>query len=140
MGFMMSPPSNISFFEWYTPEANSPPGCSTTRTPIKPTGATIMPDTLYMVTGTYNSTTGKVDFYLDGKYYSNATVPGGDYLSNYTETGYIGDALDGNTGTEFFNGSVTNLQIYNVSLTPYEIEQLYVAGNPVEKSFNISAG
>ena len=22
MGFMMSPPSNISFFEWYTPEAN----------------------------------------------------------------------------------------------------------------------
>ena len=140
MGFMMSPPSNIGFFEWYTSNANNPPGCPTSGSGVSPAGATIMPDTLYMVTGTYNSTTGKVDFYLDGKYYSNATVPGGDYLSNYTETGYIGDALDGNTGTEFFNGSVTNLQIYNVSLTPYEIEQLYVAGNPVEKSFNISAG
>ena len=140
MGFEMSQPSNINFFEWYTSNPDNAPGCPTSGGGISPAGATIMPDTLYMVTGTYNSTTGKINFYLDGKYYSNATVPSGDYLSNYTETGYIGDAIDGNTGTEFFNGSVTNLQIYNVSLTPYEIEQLYVAGNPIERSFGISAG
>ncbi|MEM0154743.1 MAG: LamG domain-containing protein, partial [Methanothrix sp.] len=140
MGFMFTPPSNIEFFEWYTSNANNPPGCPTSGGGVVPSSATIMPDTLYMVTGTYNSSTGKINFYVDGQYYSNATVPSGDYLSNYTETGYIGDALDGNTGTEFFNGSVANLQIYNVSLTPYEIKQLYVAGLPQEKSFNFSAG
>ena len=58
MGFMMSPPSNIGFFEWYTSNANNPPGCPTSGSGVSPAGATIMPDTLYMVTGTYNSTTG----------------------------------------------------------------------------------
>jgi uncharacterized protein (UPF0333 family) len=140
MGFMMNPPSDIEFVEWYTSDATNPVGCPTSGSGIAPADAQILPDTLYMVTATYNLSTGRINFYIDGQYYSNATVPAGDYLSNYTETGYIGDAMNGNTYTKFFNGSVADLQIYNISLTPYEIEQLYVAGNPIEKGFNISAG
>jgi len=140
MGFDFSGTSTINFFEWYTSNANNPPGCPTSGGGIAPAGASILPNTLYMLTGTYNASSGKLDFYVDGQYYSNATVPSGDYLSNYTETGYIGDALDGNTATKFFNGSVADLQIYNISLTPYEIKQLYANGLPPTESFNFSAG
>jgi uncharacterized protein (UPF0333 family) len=140
MGFMFSGSSTVEFANWYTSNANNPPGCPTSGSGITPTGASILPNVLYMLTGTYNASTGKLNFYVNGQYYSNATVPSGDYLSNYTETGYIGDALDGNTATKFFNGSVADLQIYNISLTPYEIKQLYANGLPPAKGFNFSVG
>ncbi|MCL5101779.1 MAG: LamG domain-containing protein [Candidatus Marsarchaeota archaeon] len=140
MGFMFTPPSDIVFTDWYTSNAINPPGCPTSGNAVYSSAFELLPYTLYMVTATYNSSTGIIDFYTNGQYNSNATIPAGDYMSNYTETGYIGDNLDGNTGTEYFNGSVADVQVYNTTLTPYQIKQLYVAGLPLEKSFNFSIG
>ncbi|MEM4122465.1 MAG: LamG-like jellyroll fold domain-containing protein, partial [Candidatus Micrarchaeaceae archaeon] len=124
-GFMFSSPSSLTFFEWYTSNSINPPGCPTSGGGIAPASATVQPNTSYMVTGVYNNATGVLDFYVNGAYHSSAIVPSGDYISNYDETGYIGDALDGNTGTHFFDGSVGDVQIYNTALSSLQVQQLY---------------
>jgi hypothetical protein len=40
----------------------------------------------------------------------------------------------------FFNGSIVGVQVYNSTLTPAQIEQLYLQGLPVPESMNVSAG
>ncbi|MEM3212243.1 MAG: LamG-like jellyroll fold domain-containing protein [Candidatus Micrarchaeaceae archaeon] len=129
MGFVFRAPSTIMFFDWYTSNATNPPGCPTSAEDlVAPSGVTIMPDKFYLVTSTYNSSTGQINFYVNGQYISDATVPSGNYLSNYAETGYLGDAMDGNTWAKFFNGSLANIQIYNTSLSPNGIKALYLEG------------
>ncbi|MGC8586865.1 MAG: LamG-like jellyroll fold domain-containing protein [Candidatus Micrarchaeia archaeon] len=129
-GFMLSSPNLITFFEWYTSNPSNPPGCPTTGGGIAPGSAHLQPNTWYMLTGDYNNATKVLSLYVDGQYYSSAIVPAGNYLSNYDEVGYIGDALDGNTGTYFFNGSIANVQIFNTSLSAQQILQLYQSGMP----------
>ncbi len=131
---MLSPPNLITFFEWYTSNPSNPPGCPTTGGGIAPGSAPIQPNTWYMLTGDYNNATKVLSLYVDGQYYSSAIVPAGNYLSNYDEVGYIGDALDGNTYTYFFNGSIANVQIFNTSLSAQQIWQLYQSGMPAYAS------
>ncbi len=46
--------------------------------------------------------------------------------------------IGGIYGTRNFNGSIADVQIYNTTLTHYQIEQLYDAGLPLKESFNAS--
>ncbi|MCL5404436.1 MAG: LamG domain-containing protein [Candidatus Marsarchaeota archaeon] len=43
-------------------------------------------------------------------------------------------------GTMDFNGSIANVQIYNSTLSPYQVKQLYIEGLPVISRFGISFG
>lgn len=138
-GFMFTPPSNITFVYWYGSSAPTSAGC-----PPSPNGA-ISPSSIdlkqgqwYLLTATYNSIEGNLSLYVNGQLYSSAFMPSGVYPGDFSETGYVGDALDGNTGTQYFNGSVTDLQVYNTSLTKLQVGQLYEEGIPMLKRVNIS--
>lgn len=92
------------------------------------------------VTYQYNSTTGGVEkFYVNGVLIgslSGTYSPSGafDYF-----TTYISGAKQANT-PDYFNGSIIGVQIYNKTLTPVQIEQLYLQGLPTPESMNVSLG
>ena len=52
----------------------------------------------------------------------------------------IGAELGTGTPFRFFNGSIIGVQVYNSTLTPAQIEQLYLQGLPVPESMNVSLG
>ncbi|MEM3841284.1 MAG: LamG-like jellyroll fold domain-containing protein [Candidatus Micrarchaeaceae archaeon] len=138
-GFEFTPPSNITFTYWYGSSPPTSTGCPPSPAgDIAPQSVRLEPGEWYMLTATYNSKTGNLVLYENGEEYSNASLPSGAYPGNFYETGYIGDALDGNTGTQYFNGSVTDLQIYNSTLTPMQVGQLYEEGLPMHKVVNFT--
>jgi hypothetical protein len=138
-GFMFTQPSNITFVYWYGSSAPTSTGCPPSPNgAISPVSVGLKQGQWYLLTATYNSIEGNLSMYVNGQLYSSALMPSGVYPGNFDEVGYVGDALDGNTGTQYFNGSVTDLQIYNTSLTKLQVAQLYEEGIPMLKRANIS--
>lgn len=92
------------------------------------------------ITYQYNASAGGVEkFYLNGALVGSSPgtySPSGafDYF-----TTYISGAKTANT-PDYFNGSIIGVQIYNETLTPSEIEQLYLQGMPIPESMNVSLG
>ncbi len=81
-------------------------------------GTVLSTDKWYEVVGTYDGTTLRI--YEDGSLAGSETVS----LSPYSfSSQLIGSAQDG-----YFSGLISNVQIYNASLSGSEIKQLYTEG------------
>ncbi len=89
-----------------------------------------------LLVGTYNGS--YVDLYVNGRQVDSvsAAVPPGIPASFNSVIGALGVRP-----SEYdFNGSVADVQVYNVSLTPAEVEQLYYAGLPSVSKESTSYG
>ena len=74
-------------------------------------------NTWHNMVATYNSPTGVL--YLDGVNVGSST---GSYIGNSQ------NLLIGTGGSWYFNGQITNVQIYNTSLSANSISSLYIEG------------
>ena len=140
-GFELLPPSNVTFVYWYGSAAATSAGCPPSPYgAIAPASARLAPGQWYMLTATYNYTSRDLSLYVNGQLYSNESVPSGYYPGDFSEAGYIGDASQTRNiaAGQFFNGSVTDLQIYNSTLTPMQVGQLYEVGLPIHKVINFT--
>ncbi len=93
-------------------------------------------DKWYMVSGTYNSTTGEMALYLDDTLYSSNTVNTGAVTSSgpYVLGADAWSVLSPGVYCDIFNGTIANVQLYNTSLSSSEINALYqegIGGAPV---------
>ncbi len=86
----------------------------------------------YFVAETYNGT--YLDLYIDGKLVNKSYAPGYTKLpTNYISIGNMDSPLM--SGRFWFNGSISNVQIYNASLSYAVISQMYnenIAGAPID--------
>ena len=80
-----------------------------------------------MVAAEYNGNTGYAAVYLNGQLFASGTLATSIPLSTTTPY-YIGDAPWQPGGYDTFNGSISNVQIYNTSLSANEIQALYLEG------------
>lgn len=81
----------------------------------------------HMLASTYNGS--KVTLYLDG-IPENSVALSGTLKS-------IGAPITFGYG---YNGLMADVQIYNISLTQYQVQQLYLQGLPLYKRLNVSLG
>ncbi|EQD50781.1 LamG domain protein jellyroll fold domain protein, partial [mine drainage metagenome] len=92
-------------------------------------GGTIAPNTWYLVTGVWSGFNNTLSVYVDGKLV--ATGAGNDTgLTSLREIN-IGGVYP---GMDPFNGSIADVQVYNSSLSPAQIQSLYregIAGTPM---------
>ena len=76
----------------------------------------------------------KIDLFLNGLWL-NGTIAGTGNLQP-------GNIIIGSNGTSagsgFFNGSISDVQVYNATLTPQQLLQLYEQGFPIVERVNIS--
>ncbi len=79
-------------------------------------------NTWYNVMFTYNGVGGQV--YIDGSQVGTLT---GSMVSDNLPLA-IGDGVGGCNSGYFFSGSISNVQIYNTSLAPNEVNALYLEG------------
>jgi hypothetical protein len=81
---------------------------------------------------TYDGTNQRI--YINGKdTTSGSPTPTCSQIAPAATSFYIG-MTDPSLGSTFFNGSIANVQIYNIALTPQEIQYLYqqgLGGGPV---------
>ncbi len=85
----------------------------------------------YHTVATYDSATGKVQFYIDGqldceKTYTTAHVAD----LGYPKGVYIGKATAAEGDSRYWDGAFDDVRIYNYVLKPDQIESLYAAGDP----------
>ncbi len=78
----------------------------------------------FFIAMTLSSTTGAVKIYLNNRPSQNATLP--TETASSTSNMAIGYQLPANLRS--FNGSITNVQLYNTSLSQSEIQALYKEG------------
>ena len=103
-------------------------------------GNVFAPHTWYYLTATWNNKTRLQRLYLNGALVANRTSTG--YLNTGTITNVC---LGGSTATcwatgEMMDGSLSNVQIYNTSLSSSQIQQLYQQGLPRYKKVTILLG
>ncbi len=82
----------------------------------------IAPNTLSFVTATYNS--GKISLYVNGAFVKNYTES--SVLNTYKPL-YMGYTPN-DAAPIYFNGSISNVQIYNSVLNPSQVSSLYKEG------------
>jgi len=90
---------------------------------------TLNPNTWNQVAVVVLRGTNRILFYVNGALSSNtdsSAVPGS--LTNPAITLYLGSALGGTAGFRVFNGLLSNVQLYNASLTANQIQALYLEG------------
>lgn len=80
----------------------------------------------YYLSVTYNSNTGLMDFYVDGKKTSESTIAG-EIRSNIDRS--VFGTYASNNPQNFFNGIIDSFRLYNRVLTTAEILSNYQAGN-----------
>jgi len=85
----------------------------------------------YHVAGVYNGIAGTMEVYLNGindTATKTSGVPSSIYIG--TENLRIGIGKDGSGSLQYkFNGTIDDVRIYNRSLSPQEIYQIYLEGN-----------
>ena len=92
--------------------------------------APILINTWQNVVGTYNYATGVIAIYVNGKLVQSATS---SPLIRYSVPIYVGDF-----SSAYFNGRISNVQIYNTSLSQSEITTLYqegIGGAPIAPNY-----
>ncbi len=68
-------------------------------------------------------------WYANGQMIGNAIVPGTiSYADSNFTIGAISTGYSGYGEAEWFNGSLSNVQVYDAALTPQEIQSLYAEG------------
>lgn len=99
---------------------------------VQPTGNTdtLTLDEKHLLTGTYDSVTGEVKFYIDGVLKATRQVTAGATVTNQTTVIWIGnDGAGGNpessASTYAMIGKVYSARIYDAALTQAEIQQNY---------------
>ena len=108
-----------------------------------PSGNVVKPSYFYnkwvLYVFTYNASKENESIYINGKFNISRQVSGTLYTSIAPlDIGARGVVYNGNTpefGYRVFNGTLANMQFYNVSLNPNQIEQIYdegVYGRPVD--------
>ena len=70
------------------------------------------------VAATYDHTTGDNSIYIDGVFNKSEKLPKSDQISTNHDKVRMG-AVDG--GNRYFNGSITQMRVYNVSLSGQQI-------------------
>jgi len=91
---------------------------------LTPDGAIQISKWAYVV-ASYDSSTGATKVYMNGVLSTGGVQLSGSPLSTCSSAQtYIGERTDG----YYFNGSISNLQVYNVSLTANQIQALYLEG------------
>ncbi|MGC8537475.1 MAG: LamG-like jellyroll fold domain-containing protein [Candidatus Micrarchaeia archaeon] len=98
----------------------------------QPAGGTIAPNTWYLVTGVWSGFNNTLSIYVNGKMVATGTG-NNTGLTSIREIN-IGGAYP---GMYSFNGLIANVQIYNSSLSPAQINSLYsegMTGTPVGSS------
>jgi hypothetical protein len=90
------------------------------------------PQNWHYFVGTFNSSTHQEKLYVDGVLVNTKTVSG--TINPDTGPIHIAHREGVSVGTDHFNGSIANVQIYSTALTPQEIQYLYqqgLGGGPV---------
>lgn len=91
-------------------------------------------DSWNFLAGTINGTKASLflnGVWLNGTLPSNPTIMPGNII--------IGSADLVTPLTKVFNGSITDVQVYNAALSPLQIEQMYEQGMPIVSMLNITA-
>ena len=89
----------------------------------QPAGGTIAPNTWYLITGVWSGFNNTLSIYVNGKLV--ATGNGNDTgLTSIREIN-IGESYPGMYN---FNGSIANVQVYNSSLSPAQVQSIYAEG------------
>ena len=98
----------------------------------QPAGGTIAPNTWYLITGVWSGFNNTLSIYVNGKLV--ATGNGNDTgLTSIREIN-IGGAY---SGMSTFNGSIADVQVYNSSLSPTQVQSIYaegMSGTPIGSS------
>lgn len=91
----------------------------------------------YLVTGTYDASTGNMSLYVNGSYQSSKIVTGG--IRGYT-TWYLGAGTSGGTWNQSFNGTIDEVAVWNRVLSAQEISNLYnlQSGFPTQAWTNVT--
>jgi outer membrane protein assembly factor BamB len=84
------------------------------------------PQNWHYFVGTFDSSTRQEKLYVDGVLVSTKTVSG--RINPDTGPIHIAHREVDSIGTNHFNGSIANIQIYAIALTPQQIQQLYLQG------------
>ena len=87
----------------------------------------------HMVVGEYDPSTGNMSLYLDGAKVNSKSGTTNTHSINVCPYG-IGNLDTGSSNSDFFNGSIANVQLYNTTLTKTQVQQLYnegISGAPV---------
>ncbi|MCL4389368.1 LamG domain-containing protein [Candidatus Marsarchaeota archaeon] len=97
-------------------------------------------NTWYMITGVINNTAKTFSIYENGRL-ENVSSFAGSIVTD-TNNILVGSGLNSgaNVAGGYFAGRIVGFQIYNSSLSPSEIAQLYLQGLPVPASVNLSVG
>ncbi len=139
MGFMYAPGNYLYYMSWITTTQSPTSGCGGTSGSYtnNTIGTQVQQGKWYNAVATINIQTETTSVYINGAFVGSNVLPTNYYYFNYSENGYFGDYLDGNTGSVFFNGMIANVQIYNSSLSSSDVAHLYlggVSGLPVQNS------
>ena len=105
---------NIHFFQIY----------NSIGTVTATTSYTVGDNNWHYYVGTYDSATGNLLFYVDGVQRGNAITSG--TLSSQPAHDMEISGVEGNT--RYDNGQMSNVQLYNTSLSTVEIQGLYAEG------------
>ena len=91
--------------------------------------STLQSNTWYHIVGVCNRTTGSSDLYINGLLINSANIQSLGSISIPEAELTIGNLGRGSYGVdnEFFNGKLSNVQIYNKILTSQEVQQNFIA-------------
>ena len=98
--------------------------------------STLQSNTWYHIVGVCNRTTGTCDLYINGLLINSANIQSLGSISIPEAELTIGNLERGSYGTdgEFFNGKISNVQIYDKILTSQEVQQNF---NSIRGRFGI---
>ncbi|MGC8652280.1 MAG: LamG-like jellyroll fold domain-containing protein [Candidatus Micrarchaeia archaeon] len=98
----------------------------------QPAGGTISPGKWYLVTGIWNGNKNTLSVYINGDLV--ATGPGNGTIGTFVNGFNIGGAYP---GMNVFNGTISNVQLYNTALSPQQVMQQYengISGLPISNA------
>ena len=77
------------------------------------------------IVATYDVTTNKITMYVDGSYSNSVNYSSGDtYSSSWSNGLFIGKDPNNNTIDCFYQGSLSDVRIYDHCLSPYEVHEI----------------
>ena len=83
----------------------------------------LIADEWYLLTATYESSTGEMKLYIDGQYDSTGTYSSSKFTSGANAKLTIGTR--GTEDGEYFDGMIDDLRIYDLLLSAEDIQALY---------------
>ncbi len=97
----------------------------------------LQPNTWYYLTGTWNSTTGEIEFYVNGMLYAENQCPTGTWNPSSITPGSPFNYVIGGVGGTKFTGRIADVMLYNEPLPASEIYKMYANGMPPDATATI---